>query len=88
MAKMFFSCPYMIPPVPGKNNTDQINQNGGIMTAVQTYPAVWHHTGCQSEKLTENLTCDAAIVGGGLTGVSLAYLLGERGFSTVLHPQR
>ena len=35
-------------------------------------------------KLDENLECDVTIVGGGLTGISCAYLLSKAGLDVVL----
>ena len=34
--------------------------------------------------LTEDITCDIAVIGGGLTGVSTALSLGEKGYNVCL----
>lgn len=47
-------------------------------------PEAWSGYGSISDPLEGDLKCDAAIVGGGMTGVCLAYLLGERGFKAAL----
>lgn len=45
---------------------------------------IWKEAGGHYPRLEEDVHCSAAVVGGGLTGVILAYLLAERGMDTVL----
>lgn len=54
------------------------------MSTEQNLPHTWHTYPTSAEALSGDLHCDVAVVGGGLTGVCLAYILGERGFKTAL----
>ncbi len=45
---------------------------------------IWKNSGREYPSLDRNVKCGAAVIGGGLTGVLLAYLLSERGIDTVL----
>lgn len=46
---------------------------------------IWNPTGMSAYlPLNESVTCDAAVIGGGLTGVLCAHLLARRGLSVIL----
>ncbi len=45
---------------------------------------IWENSGREYPSLDKNIKCGAAVIGGGLTGALLAYLLSERGIDTVL----
>lgn len=56
------------------------------MTNEQNLPKLWHSYSSYGSygTLTGDIRCDIAVVGGGMTGVCLAYILGERGFKVAL----
>jgi len=52
--------------------------------AQRSYYAATAQAGAQFPALAESISCDVAVVGGGLAGLSAALELAERGFSVVL----
>jgi len=52
--------------------------------AQQSYYAATAEPGARHAALAESISCDVAVVGGGLAGLSAALELAERGFSVVL----
>lgn len=58
------------------------------MDTTERSPRVWREYAASSETLAGDLRCDAAIVGGGMTGVCLAYILGSRGFRVALFEEK